>query len=576
VSGEHVPPAPNRLLDAIVKKCFPNAANAAARRLEGNEHFKKKEWQNALDAYASALQLDETSSAACANRSIAQLKLDCFAEAIDDATRAVALRPLWSKWHLRLAAALRANCQHSEALVPLIRAVALEHAEADSLRVGSQVRIHGLHKSAKFNGAQGKCIRFHGDRSRWEVRLQGGRMINVECGNLHDLGKVVDPKVRDEILKLLEDGHRMPSIESLTFPSPATPRQILVEQIQTLREEFDCCLCSALICEPTTLPCGHCMCRDCLARLLDHALQSTPSCPLCRQDLMPLLRQSNLRARDQQRTGLRFSHGAAQLTVCSELARLFARWYPEEYAKRLEEIRSPEGEWVPIFVCSLSAPFIPTPLHIFEPRYRLMMRRAVESNQRFGMCLPTEDGFADTGTMLFIDRFEQLSDGRSFVGTKGVARFSVIERGTLDGYSTALIKPFEEDARGFPASINFHCQAVALQRGARTLLSTVPPQMIASIDNQLGPLPDTDSPDFAAHMSFYVALLLNSFKCDDAIAADLVFKQPEEQRWQLLLQTCSQIKPFREALQADAHTFAELVAESPNAFDEDHDEKIDG
>merc|ERR1719151_400559 len=99
-----------------------------------------------------------------------------------------------------------------------------------------------------------------------------------------------------------------------------------------------------------------------------------------------------------------------------------------------------------------------------------MMRRAVESNQRFGMCLPNArgDSFADEGTMLYIDRFEQLPDGRSMVGTKGVMRFFVLNRSELDGYSTALIRPYEEDTQGYPTSEEFHAEALALHRGAQT------------------------------------------------------------------------------------------------------------
>lgn len=42
---------------------------------------------------------------------------------------------------------------------------------------------------------------------------------------------------------------------------------------------------------------------------------------------------------------------------------------------------------IPIFVCVLALPQCTCPLHVFEPRYRLMMRRALESQSRtFGMC----------------------------------------------------------------------------------------------------------------------------------------------------------------------------------------------
>ena len=42
---------------------------------------------------------------------------------------------------------------------------------------------------------------------------------------------------------------------------------------------------------------------------------------------------------------------------------------------------------IPIFVCVLALPNCVCPLHVFEPRYRLMMRRTVETESRnFGMC----------------------------------------------------------------------------------------------------------------------------------------------------------------------------------------------
>ena len=42
---------------------------------------------------------------------------------------------------------------------------------------------------------------------------------------------------------------------------------------------------------------------------------------------------------------------------------------------------------IPIFVCVLTLPCCTCPLHVFEPRYRLMMRRTTETQSRlFGMC----------------------------------------------------------------------------------------------------------------------------------------------------------------------------------------------
>ena len=46
----------------------------------------------------------------------------------------------------------------------------------------------------------------------------------------------------------------------------------------------------------------------------------------------------------------------------------------------------PAGLPVPVFVCTTAFPGVPCPLYVFEPRYRLMVRRVVESGTRtFGM-----------------------------------------------------------------------------------------------------------------------------------------------------------------------------------------------
>lgn len=55
----------------------------------------------------------------------------------------------------------------------------------------------------------------------------------------------------------------------------------------------------------------------------------------------------------------------------------------------LYSVASDTSEEVPIFVCTLAFPTLPCPLHIFEPRYRLMVRQCMESgSHQFGMCVP--------------------------------------------------------------------------------------------------------------------------------------------------------------------------------------------
>ncbi|KAF6321358.1 hypothetical protein mRhiFer1_010324 [Rhinolophus ferrumequinum] len=64
-------------------------------------------------------------------------------------------------------------------------------------------------------------------------------------------------------------------------------------------------------------------------------------------------------------------------------------------------------------------------LHVFEPRYRLMIRRCMETGtKRFGMCLSTEHaGISEYGCMLEIKDVRTFPDGSSVVDAIGISRF---------------------------------------------------------------------------------------------------------------------------------------------------------
>merc|ERR1719356_232784 len=103
---------------------------------------------------------------------------------------------------------------------------------------------------------------------------------------------------------------------------------------------------------------------------------------------------------------------------------------------------------IPVFVCTMSFPNIPCPLHIFEPRYRLMIRRAMESGTRaFGMSCRINDAapFADYGTMLEIRDVQYFQDGRSVIDTIGGRRFRVLSRSERDGYDTARVEFIQDE-----------------------------------------------------------------------------------------------------------------------------------
>ena len=91
------------------------------------------------------------------------------------------------------------------------------------------------------------------------------------------------------------------------------------------------------------------------------------------------------------------------------------------------------SELLPLF--PLGAVLFPgalMPLHIFEPRYRLLIRRCLERQRPFGIVLirngpEVGDGAEpyDVGTEAKIVAQSPLPDGRSYIVTRGGRRFAV-------------------------------------------------------------------------------------------------------------------------------------------------------
>lgn len=67
------------------------------------------------------------------------------------------------------------------------------------------------------------------------------------------------------------------------------------------------------------------------------------------------------------------------------------RQHEEEMDELAAAGKDPHHE-IPIFIATLAIPTVSCPLHVFEPRYRLMIRRCMESGTReFGMCMPMDN-----------------------------------------------------------------------------------------------------------------------------------------------------------------------------------------
>lgn len=211
---------------------------------------------------------------------------------------------------------------------------------------------------------------------------------------------------------------------------------LLQEVLEATQKEVDCQVCYGMMLDPVTTFCGHTLCRKCLARVLDHSLH----CPVCRRGLAippSLLRQPS------NKTLVNLLNG-----LCPEIVAARAE------AVAQEELGSDGHTNVPLFVCTLGFPNQPTFLRIFEPRYRLMLRRALEGNRQFGMLMynrynePQEDlgtvHFYQYGTMLEIVHAQMMSDGTSLVETRGLYRFRVKSHASVDGYLVGNVERLDD------------------------------------------------------------------------------------------------------------------------------------
>lgn len=208
-------------------------------------------------------------------------------------------------------------------------------------------------------------------------------------------------------------------------------------------DEAECTLCMRLLYAPVTTPCGHSFCRGCLGRALDHKNR----CPLCRTVLCL---------------------APAALQVSLTLAALLKAAYPEDYAKRAaEEEPAADGAQaqadaaraaalLPLFVMDVVLPGQHMSLNVFEPRYRLMTRRAMAGSRRFGMCgVDAQHCLLPWATEVEVTECEALPDGRFYLEVVGRRRCRIVSSEEQDGYRLARVEFGDGEpaaAAGGPAS----------------------------------------------------------------------------------------------------------------------------
>lgn len=120
------------------------------------------------------------------------------------------------------------------------------------------------------------------------------------------------------------------------------------------------------------------------------------------------------------------------------------------------------------------------PLHIFEPRYRRMVRECLDSKSLFGMLLALPDGIVRVGcTAEILEVIKRYQDGRMDIITVGRDPFRVVEVFSGDPLLEGHIDYLEDtDSAAAPQSIK---QLVELYETCHTLLFSGIPKDFDSV-----------------------------------------------------------------------------------------------
>ncbi|XP_022781232.1 LON peptidase N-terminal domain and RING finger protein 3-like isoform X2 [Stylophora pistillata] len=415
-SFPYMPLKVNVILQDILEKSFDKELGANRLRLEGNNLHRKKQSLAAIDKYLEAEKLNKSDHLIQSNLACILISLGRFEEGLLRANKTCQLQPTWPKGYYRKGCALLGLNKKAEAAVAFMHCLARD-PEKPTVRKSITKLLHEMITEGISCSSRGQ------KRARTSSS-------NSDSTSPDDTNGCVILQRLTSLVDLVEQSKVEHGTESEGEPDL---KKLRLDK-RCCVEDLECTLCCRLLYEPVTTPCGHAFCRSCLNCNLDHR----PTCPICRFSLKKFLAERNQ-------------------TVTVAISRLTETALPEEFVERkklheeemqkLASVASDTTEDVPIFVCTLAFPSQPCPLHIFEPRYRLMVRQCMESgSQQFGMCLHNEEkGFVDYGVMLEIRDLQYLSDGRSFVDCVGGRRFKVLKRGMQNGYHTAKVEWIKDE-----------------------------------------------------------------------------------------------------------------------------------
>ncbi|XP_059198873.1 LON peptidase N-terminal domain and RING finger protein 2 [Centropristis striata] len=520
----------NVVLSGLLDKLFATESKARKFWIEGEVLWKNQNLSDALEKYNAAVDLVPSSGRLLSQRAELHMEMRNFSQAVQDASSLCRLKPLWNKAHCLKAMALSEAGRNDEALQEYFMCVALKpdwtKVKLEAQKVLSEVfssvfenedmptplhplqggvatrlikppaLLRSLRPLTQKPGSSSQESEFSVTKSAPADDSSSRLSASTPSKSDHAAGEGSTKSLADVLAALpappgglkrkhSEDGPSVfnPPSKQLRPDMESSSQAVAVCGGRTFPAELldsgdmECSLCMRLFYEPVATPCGHTFCLKCLERCLDH----NSNCPLCKENLSEYLatRGYNITLLMEE---------VLQRYLGDELVE--RKKIHEEEMKELSNL----NQEVPIFVCTMAFPTIPCPLHVFEPRYRLMIRRSMETGtKQFGMCIADElKGFADYGCMLEVRDVKFFPDGRSVVDTIGVSRFKVLGHGQRDGYNTAKIEYLEDkkvEGEGLVELLKLHD---SVYEQANNWFTSLKDNMKSQILSHFGHLPSKD------------------------------------------------------------------------------------
>ncbi|MCP9889157.1 LON peptidase substrate-binding domain-containing protein [Cyanobium sp. ATX 6A2] len=179
------------------------------------------------------------------------------------------------------------------------------------------------------------------------------------------------------------------------------------------------------------------------------------------------------------------------------------------------------------------------PLHIFEPRYRMLLRTVMAEDRRFGVVRwdPQKRRMADVGCCAEVIHSQTQEDDRSNIVTMGQQRFRVLDIVRDAPFRVALVSWIEDETP--TASSDLGTLATEVRQALQDVV-----ELTAKLVGKPAQLP-SDLPDLPRELSFWIGAHLGG---------------PVADQQQALLEVTDTGERLRQEFQLLDHTRRQLAA----------------